>query len=43
MLPHFNTLVAPLAPLAELGVEVLNCTPGSAFKCFPNAELEKSL
>lgn len=36
MLPHFATLVEPLA---ERGVEVLNATLGSAIECFPKVKL----
>lgn len=36
MLPHFETLVAPLK---TRGVEVINCTRGSAIACFPTADL----
>jgi hypothetical protein len=39
-LPHFDTLVKPLA---ALGVEVLNCTPGSALKTFPHKSLAEAL
>ena len=37
MLPCFPSLVKPLA---KLGVEVLNATPGSALTVFPMVELE---
>jgi hypothetical protein len=37
---HFRTLVAPLR---DLGIEVLNCTPGSALDCFPMADLRDVL
>lgn len=37
---HFQTLVDPLV---ERGVEVLNCTPGSALRCFPFADLAEVL
>ena len=40
MLPCFSSLVKPLK---ELGVEVLNATPGSALTVFPMVELEKEL
>jgi hypothetical protein len=40
MLPHFKTLVAPLK---DRGIEVINCTPGSALTCFPAARLEDVL
>lgn len=40
MLPHFATLVEPLG---KLGVEVVNCTPGSALDAFPKATLEDAL
>ena len=30
-------------PLKALGVEVLNCTPGSALTCFPTSTLEQAL
>ena len=38
--PCFETLVGPLS---ELGVEVINCTPGSALPTFPMADLRKAL
>lgn len=37
---RFASLVKPLA---ERGVEVLNCTPGSALTCFPFRSLEDAL
>lgn len=40
MLPWFKTLVAPLA---ERGIELLNCTPGSRIRCFPHASIESAL
>ncbi len=40
MLPCFPSLVKPLK---ELGVEVLNATPGSALTVFPMVELEAAL
>ena len=40
MLPHFASLAGPLA---ERGVEVVNCTPDSALECFPKATLEDAL
>lgn len=40
MLPHFASLVEPLE---ALGVEVVNCTPGSALDAFPKATLEEAL
>lgn len=39
-LRRFQTLVEPLQ---QLGVEVLNCTPGSALECFPKANLRDVL
>jgi hypothetical protein len=39
-LEAFPTLVAPLA---EAGVEVINCTPGSSLRCFPMATLASVL
>jgi hypothetical protein len=30
-------------PLRQLGVEVINCTPGSALECFPRADLRETL
>jgi len=39
-LPHFDTL---LEPLARLGVQVLNATPGSALEAFPKVSLEEAL
>lgn len=38
MLPHFDSLVQPLA---KLGIEVVNCTPGSRLKCFPAKPLDE--
>ena len=40
MLPWFETLIAPLA---RRGVEVLNCTPGSAIRCFAKRRLDEAL
>lgn len=40
MLPHFPGLAAALA---ERGVEVVNCTPGSALDAWPKRELERCL
>ncbi len=40
MLPMFETLVAPLA---TSGVEVVNCTPGSALATFPTSDLTDAL
>lgn len=40
MIPEFETLPAPLA---TLGVEVLNATPGSALECFPKIKLWRVL
>jgi hypothetical protein len=40
MLPRFQNLVAPLQ---SLGVEVINCTPGSALTCWPIHPLEEIL
>jgi hypothetical protein len=40
MIPSFNAF-APQLP--GLGVEVINCTPGSALFCFPRAKLEEVL
>ena len=37
---HFETLVEPLK---ALGIDVLNCTPGSALECFPKAPLRDVL
>ncbi len=31
------------APLAERGIEIINCTPGSALKCWPFIPLEEAL
>jgi hypothetical protein len=39
-LPHFPTLVDPLA---AAGVEVINCTAGSALKCWPHVPLAEAL
>jgi hypothetical protein len=40
MINNFPSLVKPLG---TLGVEVLNCTPGSALECFPKRALESVL
>lgn len=40
MIPHFDTLKQPLK---ELGVEVINCSPGSAVRAFPLRKLEDVL
>lgn len=40
MRPCFESLVVPLA---ERGVEVVNCTPGSALACFPMVPLRRAL
>ena len=40
MLPRFPSLVAPLA---ERGIEIINCTPGSAIECFPRGRIESAL
>lgn len=37
---HFGTIVAPLH---ELGVEVINCSPGSALKAFSCMSIEQAL
>ena len=37
---YFQTIVEPLK---ELGIEVWNCTPGSALDCFPKADLRDVL
>lgn len=39
-LMHFPTLVKPLQ---ALGIEVVNCTPGSALTCFPMGDLREVL
>ena len=39
-LPCFSTLVGPLA---AAGVEVINCTPGSALTCWPSRALAEVL
>lgn len=39
-LPWFATLVEPLA---ELGVEVVNCAPSSALTCWPMGDIEQLL
>lgn len=39
-LPLFETLVEPLK---QLGVAVINCTPGSALTCFPMMSLSEAL
>jgi hypothetical protein len=38
-----DAFLSLLAPLKELGVEVVNCTPGSALKCFPAGTLAEEL
>lgn len=38
--PRFRSLIEPLA---RLGVEVLNCTPGSLIDCFPRVDLLEAL
>jgi len=38
-----SAMVAASAALRNAGVEVLNCTPGSAIDCFPRVDLEDSL
>lgn len=40
MLPHFDTLVQPLA---ARGVEIINATPGSKLRCFPMKPLEQAI
>lgn len=40
MLPHFQTLIEPLA---AAGVELINCTPGSAIQCFKKSTIEAAL
>lgn len=40
MLPFFDSLVKPLA---KRGVEILNCAPGSAIRCFPRSTIEDAL
>lgn len=40
MREHFPKL---LKPLAALGVEVINCTPGSALGCFTKATIDEAL
>ncbi len=39
-LKAFPTLVKPLA---ALGIEIVNCTPGSALTCFPMRSLDEAL
>ncbi len=39
-LESFKSLVKPLA---DLGVEIVNCTPGSRLRCFPMATLRDTL
>jgi hypothetical protein len=44
MLQRWAELFGPLARgLAAQGIEVINCTPGSALTCFPWAPLEEGL
>ena len=40
MLPYWNSIVEPLK---LRGISVLNCSPASALKCFPEAEVEAAL
>ena len=40
MLPYFETLIGPLK---NRGVEIVNCSPGSALTCFPMARLGETL
>lgn len=40
MLPRFQSLVDPLR---SMGVQVTNCSPGSALRCWPMGDLEKVL
>lgn len=40
MRPHFDTLVRPLA---QLGVEIVNCTPGSAINCFRRGDIHEEM
>lgn len=43
-LASWARLFAPAAPqFKELGIEVINCSPGSALTCFPMARLEDVL
>jgi len=37
---HYNSIVEPLK---EQGVRVINCTPGSALKCFEQMELDLAI
>lgn len=39
-LSHFPSLVKPLK---ALGIDVVNCTPGSALTCFPMGDLRQTL
>jgi len=39
-LKNFKTMVKPLE---KAGVQVINCTEGSALKCFPMCELERAI
>lgn len=38
-----NAFTAVAPEYSKRGIEVLNCTPGSALKCFPMADLEEAL
>lgn len=40
MRERFGTLVEPLQ---QLGIEVFNCSPGSALRCFPYRAIEDAL
>jgi hypothetical protein len=43
-LASWARLFVPAAPqFKELGIEVINCSPGSALTCFPTARLEDVL
>lgn len=40
MIAAFDSIVQPLK---DAGVEVVNCTPGSALKCFPSSTIQDEL
>jgi hypothetical protein len=42
----YSSFIAPFSRAVKLlpaGIEIVNCTPGSALKCFPMMELEEAL
>jgi predicted peroxiredoxin len=43
----FDEWIHKFKPIADdaraMGVEIVNCTPGSALTCFPTASIEEAL